>query len=255
MYIPLEPVESSMISQVGYDEKKETLRIQFHDGATYDYPVFTPRDWKAFREADSLGKHFHRAIKPVFAYGRVEERSLKAPCCEHPGPDPTCNEDCYPCDPWCCPGADEDDVSALSLLAEVEQALGGALEIGLKHGLEEGEAEAFSEINTALHALRECLENDAKAVEDGPVPNGCSHGAGGRDCEQGCTCTCHGVTIDTCAHARREANQDGSVVVCANCNEDLTAQPKNDMAPLDACDEHPDGCPESGHDEEESNGS
>lgn len=225
MYIPLEPVESSMISQVGYDEKKETLRIQFHDGATYDYPMFTPRDWKAFREADSWGKHFHRAIRPVFAYGRVEERALKAPCCEHFGPDPTCNEDCFPCDEWCCPGPPEEGTSALRLLVDIESALGGALEIGLKHGLEKDEMEAFAEINTALHMLRECLEADLEDEPEarGPVP-----------------------TINTCAHARREANPDGSVVVCADCGEDLVAEPKNGMAPKDACDAHPDGCPTSG---------
>jgi hypothetical protein len=106
-YISLESVESSMISKIGYDRKTQTLRVLFTNGATYDYPTFTERDWAAFQEAESVGKHFHRAIKPTFAHRRVEERQLRPPCCEHDKPDDTCDESCLPCDPSCCDGLTE----------------------------------------------------------------------------------------------------------------------------------------------------
>lgn len=75
-YIPVEPVESSMITAVGYDEKSQTLRVVFHNGNVYDYPMFTPRDWAAFQSADSLGQHFHKFVKPNFGYRRVAESEL-----------------------------------------------------------------------------------------------------------------------------------------------------------------------------------
>lgn len=103
-YIPLEPVKSSMISRIGYHQRTETLRIEFHDGAVYDYPIFTQRDWDAFQAAESVGKYFHTFIKPMFGYGRVTEAQLKEPCCDHPADADTCDESCFPCDPKCCPG-------------------------------------------------------------------------------------------------------------------------------------------------------
>ncbi len=106
-YIPLESVESSMISKIGYDRKTQTLRVLFNNGNAYDYPTFTERDWAAFQEAGSVGGHFHRAIKPTFAHRRVEERQLRAPCCEHDKPDDLCDESCLPCDPDCCDGLTE----------------------------------------------------------------------------------------------------------------------------------------------------
>ena len=103
-YIPLEAVEpkSSMISKIGYDHKTQTLRVEFHDGAVYDYPTFTDRDWEAFLAAESKGKYFHRAIRPTFGHRRVTENQLREPCCEHDKPDDTCDESCLPCDPECC---------------------------------------------------------------------------------------------------------------------------------------------------------
>ncbi len=101
-YIPLEPVESSMIAEIGYDRKKQTLRVLFNNGAAYDYPTFTERDWAAFSEAESKGAHFHRAIKPMFGHGRVTEAQLQKPCCTHDSPDDMCDESCLPCDPGCC---------------------------------------------------------------------------------------------------------------------------------------------------------
>lgn len=101
-YIPLKSVESSMISQIGYDPRTQTLRVVFKNGDAYDYPTFTDRDWRAFQEAESLGKHFHRAIKPVFGYARVTEAQMREPCCDHPERD-TCDESCGTCDESCGP--------------------------------------------------------------------------------------------------------------------------------------------------------
>lgn len=103
-YIPTEPVESSNIAEIGYDRKRRTLRVIFHNDRVYDYPDVMERAYKELMAADSKGKHFNRRIKPVYTYRNVTRpQELKAPCCDHPERD-TCDETCWPCDEWCCPG-------------------------------------------------------------------------------------------------------------------------------------------------------
>lgn len=104
-YIKTEPVSpvSSMIAEIGYDRKMQTLRVVFHkNGAVYDYPTFPERDWDAFLAAESKGKYFHRAIKPVFGHRRASASETKEPCCDHAGK--ACDDSCLPCDPSCCAG-------------------------------------------------------------------------------------------------------------------------------------------------------
>jgi hypothetical protein len=57
---------SALISALGYDPDTTTLGIQFHDGATYHYCGVTPAVYAGLIGAPSLGKHFHRYIRPHY---------------------------------------------------------------------------------------------------------------------------------------------------------------------------------------------
>jgi hypothetical protein len=59
----MQPVESSNIKAVGYDQPNGTLRVQFLSGATHDYPDVSSAEYASFLAADSKGKHFHRHIR------------------------------------------------------------------------------------------------------------------------------------------------------------------------------------------------
>lgn len=70
--IPMEPVESSNLAQIGYDDDSQTLRIEFHSGSVYDYyDVPYPIFW-GLRRADSKGKFHHRYIRLSFRYLRIQ---------------------------------------------------------------------------------------------------------------------------------------------------------------------------------------
>lgn len=257
-YIPLEAVESSMIAQIGYDHKTQTLRVVFSNGDAYDYPTFSDRDWRALQDADSVGKHFHRAIRPVFGHRRVTEAQLKEPCCDHPDRD-TCDERCFPCDPGCCPGPPK-EVSMLSLLGDAE--------ILVNQALQTGNLSLMTQVHDKLIALRVHVEVAADALTAGPGPE-CSmdHACCNRAAatphplaslamempgeveplpdekdKPECTCapdgdgcaSCGLSVVDAaanvdetasppCAHARREVTSDGTYVVCADCGITVAA--------------------------------
>ena len=76
----LTPVKSSQIEAVGHNPEINTLRIQFKSrdpkkpGSTYDYANVTPEQHKAMVEAESVGSHFYKNIKPhaaKFPYTKV----------------------------------------------------------------------------------------------------------------------------------------------------------------------------------------
>lgn len=188
-YIPLESVESSMISKIGYDPKTQTLRVMFQNGDAYDYPTFTDRDWRAFQEAESLGKHFHRVIKPVFGYAPVTEAQMREPCCDHPERD-TCDESCLPCDEWCCPCARE-----ASAVMTREKALAMFVQ-SVAYLRDDDMRVADCNCGGCVLCAYNFLERATEpTTEQGPDAS-CPHGADGRDCEEGCVCRCHQVAVD-----------------------------------------------------------
>ena len=70
--IALQDVESSQIHSIGHDAETNTLAIRFyrgygrdqHPGALYHYDNFTAQDFEAFKNAESIGRHFGKNIKP-----------------------------------------------------------------------------------------------------------------------------------------------------------------------------------------------
>lgn len=64
-------VNSSDLKSVGYDEKSQTLEIEFNGGGIYIYSKVPKEVYEHLMKADSHGKFFHRMIKNKFAYKRT----------------------------------------------------------------------------------------------------------------------------------------------------------------------------------------
>lgn len=79
--ITLEKVESSQIDSIGHDPATNTLAIRFKSksrpGSLYHYDNFTAEDFAAFSEAESIGSHFGKHIKPYdkkYPYRKIDEQ-------------------------------------------------------------------------------------------------------------------------------------------------------------------------------------
>ena len=78
--ITMDSIESSQIEAIGFDADTQTLAIQFKakgaaPGSLYHYANVTAEDFAAFRDAESIGSHFYRHIKPFkdkYPYVRIE---------------------------------------------------------------------------------------------------------------------------------------------------------------------------------------
>ncbi|WP_329851099.1 KTSC domain-containing protein [Stenotrophomonas pavanii] len=70
--IQLLDVDSSQIHSIGHDAATNILAICFYRGwganrvpaAVYHYPNFSAEEFQAFKDAESIGKHFGACIKP-----------------------------------------------------------------------------------------------------------------------------------------------------------------------------------------------
>ncbi len=71
-HIPLVDVASSQIHSIGHDPATNTLAVRFRKGygakrepgSLYHYANVSSEQFAAFRDADSLGKHFGTHFKP-----------------------------------------------------------------------------------------------------------------------------------------------------------------------------------------------
>lgn len=78
--IALQAVESSKIHAIGHDPDTNTLAVRFKNykgeaTSLYHYSNFTAEEFVAFRDAESIGSHFHKHIKPhdkKYPYVKVE---------------------------------------------------------------------------------------------------------------------------------------------------------------------------------------
>ena len=64
-------VSSTNISEIGYDEKKETLEIKFLSGSIYQYYNLQKNIYEELMRAGSKGQFFNRYIKNAYPYSRV----------------------------------------------------------------------------------------------------------------------------------------------------------------------------------------
>ena len=63
-----QPVSSSAILSVGYDEGSQTLEIVFVSGRSYLYSGVPAVEASLFLQAASKGKYFNAFIRPKYAY-------------------------------------------------------------------------------------------------------------------------------------------------------------------------------------------
>lgn len=87
--IQLIDVDSSQIHSIGHDADTNTLAICFKRGSgaargagsVYHYANFSVEEFQAFKDAESIGKHFTAYIKPFpekYPYHKVAEQQLAA---------------------------------------------------------------------------------------------------------------------------------------------------------------------------------
>ncbi|NMT33371.1 KTSC domain-containing protein [Stenotrophomonas maltophilia] len=87
--IQLFDVQSSQIHSIGHDADTNTLAIRFtrgygdkrDPGSLYHYANFSAEEFQAFKDAESIGKHFGAYIKPFpekYPYHKVAEQQLAA---------------------------------------------------------------------------------------------------------------------------------------------------------------------------------
>lgn len=69
----LEPVKSSYIRKIGYDEEKKELRVRFRNGVTWKYADVPASAHVSLLLSDSIGRFFSQEIKGSFNGRKVEE--------------------------------------------------------------------------------------------------------------------------------------------------------------------------------------
>lgn len=67
--IAMDAVESSQIAAIGHDPETNTLAIEFKNwkgepSSVYHYDAFTAEQFEEFKNAESIGSHFGKHIKP-----------------------------------------------------------------------------------------------------------------------------------------------------------------------------------------------
>jgi KTSC domain len=63
MAIDMVPVNSAAIKAVGHDPRTNTVHVEFHSGGTHLFGPFTQQEYERFRDAESIGKHFHHHVR------------------------------------------------------------------------------------------------------------------------------------------------------------------------------------------------
>lgn len=67
-----EPVSSSTIAAIGYDDDAEILEVEFVSGSVYRYRGVSQDVYEDLRQAPSKGTFFNRHIKEAYAWEQVE---------------------------------------------------------------------------------------------------------------------------------------------------------------------------------------
>lgn len=65
------PVHSSYVKSIGYDPASQVMHVEFDGGKVFHYDGVPPEAHLAFRNSDSIGKHFHANIKGKFSHKMI----------------------------------------------------------------------------------------------------------------------------------------------------------------------------------------
>lgn len=66
-----QPVASSNVAEVGYDEGQRTLEILYHNGTVYQYFEVPPQVFGELLQSSSIGGYLNANVKGRFRYSRV----------------------------------------------------------------------------------------------------------------------------------------------------------------------------------------
>jgi len=69
----MEPVESSNLKAIGYDEEAGILRVAFKSGPSYNYKGVPLSAYESLLMSDSKGACFALTIKGHYEYEKVKE--------------------------------------------------------------------------------------------------------------------------------------------------------------------------------------
>ena len=62
------PVKSRDVKSVGYDERTQTLEVEFLSGGIYEYSRVSEQVYEELLQADSKGKYFRRYVRDNLEY-------------------------------------------------------------------------------------------------------------------------------------------------------------------------------------------
>jgi hypothetical protein len=71
------PVNSSMLSAIGYDPSTQTLEAQFAKGGLYRYTEVPPEVHAEMMAAESVGSYFLRNVRSKFSGSKVDPEEVK----------------------------------------------------------------------------------------------------------------------------------------------------------------------------------
>lgn len=64
-------VVSSNLSQVGYEEENQTLKVVFKNGDLYHYFGVPKEVFELMLKSESIGKFFNQHVKNKYQYGKI----------------------------------------------------------------------------------------------------------------------------------------------------------------------------------------
>ncbi len=68
----LEPIQSTNISEIGYDPATKRMHVKFHNGAVYEYHDVQQKTYDALMASPSKGKYLHAHIEETHLNMRMK---------------------------------------------------------------------------------------------------------------------------------------------------------------------------------------
>jgi hypothetical protein len=72
-----QPVESTTMRSVGYDQTNQVLEVEFQSGTIYQYLGIPPAIYKDLLAAESKGRYFNSEIRDTYEFVRVDRRGQR----------------------------------------------------------------------------------------------------------------------------------------------------------------------------------
>jgi hypothetical protein len=66
-----DPVSSTNIAELGYDEQSSTLEVMFRNGGIYQYFDIPKQEYESLINAASIGEYLNNNVKGRYRYARV----------------------------------------------------------------------------------------------------------------------------------------------------------------------------------------